>query len=43
MAKKIYLTPAKLIERWAGVVASFGTLANWRNAGRGPEYVKIER
>ena len=43
MAEKIYLTPAELIERWAGAVASVGTLANWRNAGRGPEYVKIER
>ena len=43
MAEKIYLTPAELIERWAGAVASVGTLANWRNAGRGPEYVKIKR
>lgn len=42
MADKIYLTPQELLERWAGAIAHVGTLANWRNAGRGPEYVKIE-
>ena len=43
MAEKIYLTPAELIERWAGAVSHMQTLANWRNAGRVPECVKIER
>ena len=41
--RKIYLTPAELIERWAGAVSHVQTLANWRHVGRGPEYVKIER
>ena len=43
IAEKIYLTPAELIERWAGAVSHVKTLANWRNAGRGAEYVEIER
>ena len=43
MAEKIYLTPAELIERWAGAVSHVQTLANWRHVGRVPEYVKIER
>jgi len=43
MTVKIYLTPAELIERWAGAVSHTQTLANWRNEGRGPVYVKIER
>ena len=43
MADQIYLTPAELLDRWRGAVSHVQTLANWRNAGRGPEYVKIER
>ena len=42
MTEKIYLTPAELLERWGGVIAHAGTLANWRNVGRGPAYFKIE-
>jgi hypothetical protein len=43
MAEQTYLTQAELLERWRGAIKHVGTLANWRNAGRGPEYVKIER
>ena len=41
MTEKIYLTPAELLQRWGGVISHTGTLANWRNVGRGPAYVKI--
>ena len=43
MTEKIYLIPAELIERWAGAVSRIQALVNRRNAGRGPEYVKIKR
>ncbi len=43
MTDKIYLTPAELLQRWSGVIAHTGTLSNWRNQDRGPEYVKLER
>ena len=43
MTEKIYLMPAELIERWAGAVSRIRTRVKRRNAGRGPEYVKIKR
>ena len=39
--KNEYLTPAEVSDRWRGRV-SVGTLANWRNLGRGPVYTKLE-
>ena len=39
----IYLTPSELLERWADAFSHVQTLANWRNAGRSPGYVRIER
>jgi len=35
-----YLTPQELVQRWNGAVTT-GTLANWRNKGRGPDYTKF--
>ena len=35
-----FLTPGDLVERWGGTIGK-GTLANWRNKGRGPAYVKV--
>lgn len=42
MTDQIYLTPKELLDRWRGAVSHVQTLANWRNQGRGPEYVKLE-
>jgi len=39
-AEKKYLTPREVVERWNGAVV-LQTLANWRNKGRGPAYVKF--
>lgn len=36
--KNVILTPAELAKRWGMAV---GTLANWRNKGKGPEYIKV--
>lgn len=36
----IYLTPQELVQRWNGAVTT-GTLANWRNQGKGPAYTKF--
>lgn len=36
----ILLTPDELVKRWGGTVV-VGTLANWRNKGKGPKYTKI--
>lgn len=36
----IYLTPQELVQRWNGAVTT-GTLANWRNQGKGPDYMKF--
>lgn len=35
-----YLTPQELVLRWNGAVTT-GTLANWRNKGKGPDYTKF--
>ena len=35
-----HLTPRELAERWKHTV-SMATLANWRSAGQGPQYLKI--
>lgn len=35
-----YLTPQELVQRWNGAVTT-GTLANWRNQGKGPAYTKF--
>lgn len=35
-----FLTPAQLAQRWNGAVTT-GTLANWRNQGKGPAFQKI--
>ena len=35
-----YLTPQELVQRWNGAVTT-GTLANWRNKGKGPAYTKF--
>lgn len=35
-----YLTPQELVQRWNGAVTT-GTLANWRNQGKGPIYIKF--
>lgn len=35
-----YLTPQELVQRWNGAVTT-GTLANWRNQGKGPAYSKF--
>ena len=35
-----YLTPAELVKRWSGAVTT-GTLANWRNKGKGPAFSKF--
>lgn len=35
-----YLTPQELVLRWNGAVTT-GTLANWRNKGKGPNYTKF--
>lgn len=35
-----YLTPQELVLRWNGAVTT-GTLANWRNKGKGPAYTKF--
>lgn len=35
-----FLTPAELSKRWNGAVTT-GTLANWRNQGKGPAFQKI--
>lgn len=40
MAKRVYLTPEEVAERYRGSV-SVRTLANWRAAGKGPRYRKI--
>jgi hypothetical protein len=42
VADKIFITPNELVKRWAGAI-HVQTLANWRNQGRGPAYVKVER
>lgn len=36
----VFLTPAELSKRWNGAVTT-GTLANWRNQGKGPSFQKI--
>ncbi|HZZ06303.1 hypothetical protein [Paraburkholderia sp.] len=33
-------TPAQLAARWKSVY-TLGTLANWRSAGRGPNFIKV--
>jgi hypothetical protein len=35
-----YLTPQELVLRWNGAVTT-GTLANWRNKSKGPNYNKF--
>lgn len=35
-----YLTPQELVQRWNSAVTT-GTLANWRNKGKGPAYTKF--
>lgn len=35
-----YLTPQELVLRWNGAVTT-GTLTNWRNKGKGPDYTKF--
>lgn len=35
-----YLTPQELVDRWNNAVTT-GTLANWRNKGKGPAYTKF--
>lgn len=35
-----FLTPSELVARWENSV-TVGALANWRSAGRGPEYIKL--
>ena len=42
MADKIFITPNELVKRQASAI-HVQTLANWRNQGRGPAYVKVER
>lgn len=37
---EVFLTPQELVKRWGGTVVT-GTLANWRNKGKGPTYTKI--
>ncbi len=39
-ADETYLTPQKLVARWADSV-TVQTLANWRAKGVGPAYIKI--
>jgi hypothetical protein len=36
----VFLTPAELSKRWNNAV-TVGTLANWRNQGKGPTFQKI--
>src|ERR1051325_8750780 len=38
---RVFLTPRDLVERWKRVVSE-KTLANWRWAGRGPAFVKVD-
>jgi len=35
-----FLTPDEVCARWKGILTP-GTLANWRNQGKGPKYVKM--
>lgn len=35
-----FLTPHQLSDRWANRI-NVRTLANWRTAGTGPQYVKV--
>jgi hypothetical protein len=39
-AEPEFLTPAQLMQRWQGQVAS-ATLATWRSRNLGPPYVKV--
>lgn len=40
MSAPEFFTPAQVVERYAGVI-SVRTLANWRSAGAGPDFVKV--
>ena len=35
-----HLAPADVCKRWKGKISK-GTLANWRSAGHGPNYIKM--
>lgn len=39
-AAQEFLTPTQLVARWGNAVG-IGTLANWRNQGRGPKFVRL--
>lgn len=40
MAKKIYLTPEEVVDRYRETI-SIRTLANWRSLRQGPKFTKL--